>query len=223
MKIKEMILRLLFPPKCVLCGKLLQEEETDLCHSCRTDTEECPVSRQRKLQFLDSWLGVWYYESWVRRSIIRFKFRGARGYAACYGRILAMKLRNEYPEGFDLLTWVPVSGLRKFFRGYDQVELIAHTVGQELEMEPVALLKKVRHNRPQSSIKGDAHRRANVLGVYRVTEPEVLKNKKILLLDDVITTGSTVGECARVLLTAGCAEVHCGAVAVTRRGKKQSR
>ena len=222
MNIKERLMQLLFPPKCVLCGKLLQEEETDLCRSCRTDTEECPVTRQRKLPFLDSWLAVWYYEGWVRRSIIRFKFRGARGYAACYGRVLAMKLLKEHPDGFDLLTWVPVSALRKFLRGYDQGALLAYAVGQELGMESVALLKKVRHNRPQSSIKGDAQRRANVLGAYRVTEPDTLKDKKILLLDDVITTGSTVGECARVLLTAGCAEVHCGAVAA-RRGKKQSR
>lgn len=223
MKIQERLMRLLFPPKCVLCGQLLQEEETDLCHSCRADTEECPVTRQRRLPFLDSWLAVWYYEDWVRRSIIRFKFRGMRGYAACYGRLLAMKLQREHPDGFDILTWVPVSGLRKFLRGYDQVELLADALGQELGMEPTALLKKVRHNRPQSSIRGEAQRRANVLGVYRVTEPGTLKNKKILLLDDVITTGSTVGECARVLLTAGCAEVHCGAVAAARRGKKQSR
>lgn len=223
MMIKERLLQLLFPPKCVLCGKLLQEEETDLCHTCRTGTEECPVSKQRKLPFLDSWLGVWYYEDWVRRSILRYKFRGRRSYAGCYGRVLAMKLQKAHPEGFDMLTWVPVSALRKFLRGYDQVELLAYAVGRELNMEPIALLKKVRHNRPQSSIKGDAQRRANVLGVYRVTERDTLKGKKILLLDDVITTGSTVGECARVLLTAGCAEVHCGAVAVSRRGKKQSR
>lgn len=223
MKVKEWILRLLFPPKCVLCGRVLQEEETDICRECRVHTEECPINKYRKLQFLDSWLGVWYYESWVRRSIIRYKFHGARNYADCYGRVLAMKLRNAHPEGFDLLTWVPVSGLRKFLRGYDQVELLAYAVGRELKMEPAALLKKVRHNRPQSSIRGDAHRRANVLGVYRVKEPDVLKDKKILLLDDVITTGATVGECARILLTAGCAEVHCGAIAVSRRGKKQSR
>ena len=223
MKLVEWLLHLLFPPKCVLCGKLLQEEEMDLCHTCRVETEECPVSKQRKLPFLDSWLGVWYYENWVRKSILRFKFYGARGNAVCYGRALAMKLLKEHPEGFDLLTWVPVSTLRKFTRGYDQVELLAAAVGRELGMEPVRLLKKVRHNKPQSAIRGDAHRRANVLGVYRVTDPETIRDKNILLLDDVITTGSTVGECARVLLTAGCSQVHCGAVAVTRKGKKQSR
>lgn len=223
MKLKEIILQLIYPPKCVLCGKLLQEAELDLCHSCREEAPECPVSRQKKLPFLDSWLAVWYYEDPVRRSILRYKFYGAKGYAACYGRVLAMKLQREHPEGFDCLTWVPISPLRRFTRGYDQVELLAQAVGRELNMQPQPLLKKVRHNRPQSGIRGDAHRRANVLGVYRITNREAVKDRKILLLDDVITTGATAGECARVLLTAGAQEVHCGVIAAARRGKKRSR
>ena len=219
MKITESILRIIFPPKCVLCGKVLHEQETDFCAQCRVETPECPMNRRKKLPFLDSWLGVWYYEDSVRRSLLRYKFHGARSYAEAYGRVLAMKLLQEHPEGFDLLTWVPISRLRKFTRGYDQVELLAAAVGRELEMEPVPLLKKVRHNRPQSGIAGDAERRANVLGAYRATDPERLKGKKILLLDDIITTGATVSEGARVLLTAGAKEVHCGAVAIARRQK----
>lgn len=219
MKITERILRVVFPPKCVLCGKVLHEQETDFCTQCRVESPECPVNRRKKLPFLDSWLGVWYYEDSVRHSLLRYKFHGVRSHAEPYGRVLAMKLLQEHPEGVDLLTWVPISRLRKFIRGYDQVELLAAAVGRELEMEPVPLLRKVRHNRPQSGIIGDAERRANVLGVYRVTDPECLKGKKILLLDDIITTGATVSECARMLLTAGAKEVHCGAVAVARRQK----
>ena len=79
------------------------------------------------------------------------------------------------------------------------------------------LLHKIRHNRPQSGIIGDAQRRANVLGVYRVENPELLQGKKVLLLDDIVTTGATAGECARVLLTAGAKEIHCGAMAIARR------
>ncbi|MBE6975704.1 MAG: ComF family protein [Ruminococcaceae bacterium] len=222
MKITDQILRWLFPPKCVLCGKVLNEEETDFCHACRIESPECPVSNRRKLPFLDSWLAVWYYEDSVRDSILRFKFRRARGYAGTYGRALAMKIQQEHPEGFDCLTWVPISPLRKFTRGYDQVELLAQSVGRELGVEPVALLQKVRHNRPQSGIVGDAQRRANVLGAYRAVNTDVLQDKKVLILDDIITTGATLGECARVLLTAGAGEIHCGAVAIARR-QKQSR
>lgn len=214
--------QLLFPPKCVLCGKLLEPEESDLCHQCRIDAPECPISA-KKLPFLDSWATIWYYEGTVRKSILRFKFYGARRYAQIYGRLLAMKLQREHPEGFDLLTWVPISFLRKLRRGYDQVALLAEAVGRELGMEPIPVLKKIRNNRPQSGIVGDAQRRANVLGVYRVMKPELLAGKRILLLDDIITTGATAGECARVMLTSGGAEVHCGAVAAARHHGNKSR
>ena len=216
----EGILRLLFPPKCALCGKVLLEEETDLCGTCRSEAPECPVNSRKKLPFLDSWLGIWYYEGSVRRSLLRYKFYGVRGYAKVYGRVLAMKLQQTHPEGFDLLTWVPISGLRKMSRGYDQVELLAQVVSAELGIPMEPLVKKHRHNKPQSGIVGDAQRRANVLGVYRVTDPQKVKDQKILLLDDIITTGATVSECARVLLTAGAKEIHCGAVAIARRNKQ---
>ena len=213
--ILQWIRNLLFPPKCVLCGKVLEKEETDLCRSCRIDSPECPVSRNKR-SFLDSWTSVWYYEGYIRRSILRFKFRRARHYAPAYGRLLAMKLLREHPEGFDVLTWVPISPLRKLTRGYDQVELLAEAVGAELGMKPLRILKKVRHNPPQSGISGQAERRANVLGVYRLVNADAVVGKRVLLLDDIITTGATAGECARVLLTAGAKEVHCGTIAAVR-------
>ena len=205
----------LFPPKCLLCRQILTDDELDLCRACRSDGPDCTNSR-KKLPFIDSWTAVWYYEDNARRSLLRYKFRGARSYAKGYGRLLAMKIQESHPDGFDLLTWVPVSPLRKLTRGYDQVELLAKAVGQELGMEPTSLLKKIRHNRPQSGIVGEAKRRANVLGVYRVADPQLTSGKRIVLLDDIITTGTTAGECARVLLTAGAKEVHCGAMAVAR-------
>ena len=212
------ILNLLFPRKCVLCGCLLEKDETDLCHSCRTDSPECPKSR-KTFSFLDSWVAVWYYEGYIRSSLHRFKFGRARQYADVYGRMLAMRIQSEYPAGFDALTWVPISRLRRFKRGYDQVELLAKAVGAELRLEPVRMLKKVRNNPPQSGISGAARRKANVLGVYRAVNPEEIKGKRILLLDDIITTGATAGECARVLLTAGAKEVHCGCIAAVRHHK----
>ena len=128
-----------------------------------------------------------------------------------------MKLLQNHPEGFDCLTWIPVSPLRKLRRGYDQVELLAKAVGKELAMEPVPLLKKVRHNRPQSGISDAAKRRANVLGAYREINRQAISGKRILMLDDILTTGATAGEAARVLLTAGAKEVHCAAIAAARK------
>ena len=216
--IRDLLLRLLFPPKCILCGKLLKKDETDLCRNCRVDSPYCHKNNL-KFSFLDSWVAVWYYDGYIRKSLHRYKFNRARHYADPYGRLLAMKIQQEYPDGFDLLTWVPVSPWRKFTRGYDQMELLAKAVGQELGMEPISTLRKVRHNRPQSRIHGQAQRRANVLGVYRPDFPEIVKGRRILLLDDIVTTGSTAGECARVLLTAGAKEVHCGFLAAANHHK----
>lgn len=216
MKLWYRILNLLYPPRCVLCRRLLKKEETDLCTDCRMEAPFFPDTK-RNLQFLDSFAAVWYYESSVRGSLLRFKFRGARGYAASYGKLLAMRLMQQYPEGFEVLTWIPVSRLRKLRRGYDQVELLAKAVGRELGMIPVSTLKKVRHNRQQSRISESAQRRANVLGVYRVTDPDLIRDRRVLLLDDILTTGATASEAGRVLLTAGAKEVHCAAVAAARK------
>ncbi len=216
MKLYHLLMQLLFPKKCVLCGKLLKNGELDLCRECRIHQPQYP-NIKRKLQFLDSFAAVWYYEGTVRKSLLRYKFYNARSHAPSYGRLMAMMLLEQYPEGFDCLTWVPVSSFRKCTRGYDQVELLARAVGEELGMTPVPLLKKVRHNRPQSGIRHGAQRRANVLGVYRETDPQAIAGKRILLLDDILTTGATASEAARVLLTAGAKEVHCAAMAAARK------
>ena len=214
MKTYHWLMNLLFPPKCVLCGALLEKEETDLCNFCRIEAPEYPNGK-RNVQFLDSFTAVWYYEGSVRNSLLRYKFHNARSYSRCYGRMLAMKLQQA-EEDFDCLTWIPVSPLRKLRRGYDQVELLAKAVGKELGMRPVPMLKKIRHNRPQSGIADAARRRANVLGAYRVTDPGAAAGKRVLLLDDILTTGATASEAARVLKTAGAKEVHCAAVAARK-------
>ena len=222
MKLTDGILQLLFPEKCVLCRTVLKPKELDLCHSCRTDGPEFRAGR-KKLPFLDSWVAVWYYEKKARRSLLRYKFGRRRSYAQSYGRLLAMRLLEEYPEGFDLLTWVPTGWFKRLTRGFDQCQLLAQAVGKELGMEPQRVIRKIRSNKTQSTIHGEAKRRANVLGAYKVTQLEQVKGKRILLLDDIITTGATAGECARILLTAGASEVHCGAVAAARYQAKSSR
>lgn len=221
MKLIYGLWQLLFPPKCVLCGKLLEKEETDICHDCRCDTPEFPKSNL-KLPYLAHWTALWYYEGKVRKSILRFKFHGERSYGEIYGRQLAMKLLSD-DISFDMLTWVPISRLRRWRRGYDQVQLIAEAVGKELGVTPISTLIKTRHNRPQSRLGGAAQRRANVMGVYRLTENAPIQGKRILLLDDILTTGATAGECARVLLTAGAKEVSCAAVAAASHHEKTSR
>ena len=218
MMVWKILMGLLFPEKCILCGRILERSDTDLCRKCRVESPWCGQNSV-KFSFLDSWTAVWYYKGYIRRSLIRYKFYRARHYAAGYGKLLAMKIHQEYPDGFDILTWVPISSWRKFIRGYDQMEILARAVGKELGVEPVSTLRKVRNNRPQSRIHGQAQRRANVLGVYRTVCSENLEGKRVMLLDDIVTTGATAGECARVLLTAGVKEVHCGFLATAHHHK----
>ena len=216
MRFYHWLTALLFPPKCVLCGKLLESQELDLCKFCRMEAPVYP-NRKRNLQFLDSFTAVWYYEENVRKSLLRFKFYGKRHYAKSYGRFLAMAIDKELRDGYDLLTWIPVSTLRRLHRGYDQVELLARAVGQELGTTPVPTLKKIRHNRSQPGIPSPAQRKANVLGVYQCLSPELVRGKRVLLLDDILTTGATASEAARVLKTMGAKEVHCAAMAASRK------
>jgi len=209
----QRLLNLLFPPRCVLCGEFLAKEETDFCHYCRQNAPEFEKSNL-KFSFLAGWTCVWYYKDTVRDSLLRYKFAGRRSYAQIYGRMLAMKLQKEGMDTFDILTYVPIAPLRKLTRGYDQVELLTNAVGAELGIAPRRTLRKIRNTPPQSGIKDPARRRANVLGAYVAVEPQSVRGKKILLLDDIITTGATASECARVLLTAGAKEVYCAALAV---------
>ena len=209
---------LLFPRKCVLCRKVLTSQETDLCHECRKTAPELAKAKL-KISFVAVWTAVWYYKDSVRGSILRYKFYGARSYAPVYGRLLAMKLQKE-DISFDVLTYVSTGWLRRLKRGYDHVALLAEAVAQELGVPAVKTLKKIRQTKPQSRIKGDAARRANVLGAYKVIDPASVKDKRVLLLDDIITTGATLSECAKTLLIAGAKEVSCAAVAAASHDKK---
>lgn len=213
MRIITAITALLFPPKCHFCRALLSKNETDICHRCRSDAPVFLWSK-RKIPLIAQWTAVWYYKDKVRASLHRFKFGNARGYAPFYGRALAMKLQ-EVPFGssFDVLSWVPVSRIRRFFRGYDQSELLAIALGKELGIPAVRTLNKKRHTRPQSSIRDAARRRANILNAFCAENAEQFAGKRVLLVDDVVTTGVTASECAKTLLLNGAKEVDLIAVA----------
>lgn len=204
---------LLFPRKCVLCRKLLKKRETDLCHDCRCDAPELPVLKIN-IPFIAKWTAVWYYTGNVRQSIHRYKFLSRTGYRKFYARQLVRKLQErEMDSAFDLITWIPVSRRRKLKRGYDQSFLLAERVAAELNTRPVKLLKKIRHTKAQSSLKDAAARRANISGAYRAVNTEQIIGKRILLIDDILTTGATASECARTLLIAGATEVTFAAIA----------
>ena len=205
------ILEWLFPGKCILCRNLLSKDETDLCRKCRLDQPEYHYGK-KKIPHIADLSAVWRYDGQVRKSLHRYKFGNARQYAGPYGRLLAMRISRDLPRA-DLVTWVPLSARRLRSRGYDQARLLAEAAARELELPVERTLEKFRDNQANSGLKDPAQRRANVLGVYRAVEPERIRGKRVLLVDDIVTTGATASECARVLLTAGAQEVYFAAAA----------
>lgn len=214
------LLALLFPSKCILCRKLLTNKELDLCDHCRTNAPEI-LKENFRLSFIAQWTAVWYYKDDVRGSLLRYKFYGRRSYAKAYGRILAMKILQRFPNGFDILTFVPTSRLRRMRRGFDHMELVAKAVAAELEFPVSKVFTKVRNTPPQSGFSDASQRRANVMNVFRIKDRDLVRGKRILVLDDIITTGATISECAKTLLTSGAKEVYCAALAAASHDKKQ--
>ena len=210
MKLGEMLLNLFFPPKCVFCGKLLKKSGLLICPDCQDSLPWLIGDRaQRKVEFVSLCVSPLRYKAPVDESIRRFKFAGRHWYAKTYGVLTAQCVRDHLEGKYDLISWVPVSPKRKRSRGYDQAWLLARETGAALEEPVVSTLEKVRDNRAQSTLDDDAARRANVLGAYRAVDPALVAGKRVLLVDDVVTTGQTVSECARTLRMAGAEEVLC--------------
>ncbi len=198
---------LLFPPRCPFCRGGV-EEDGMLCRKCQTSLPwREGVRAERRVDLLEGCASALGYQGLVRACIHRFKFSRKQGYARVLGPLTAQCAHDHFPQDFDLISWPPLSpkGLRK--RGYDQAQLLAQAVAAERGMSETPLFRKKNSVRRQSRLRDPAARRANVLGAYSLLEPESVRGKRILLVDDVVTSGATLSECARVLLTAGATEV----------------
>lgn len=210
---------LIYPPKCVLCNTILPAESNDLCVRCRTEAPDFIFSK-KQIPNIAGWTAVWFYKDLVRRSLLRYKFRRHRHNAKKYGRLLAMRVLTGLDAEFDLVTWATPSIRRQLIRGFDHGRKIAKAVAKELDIPLQRTLTKAFHNAPQSSSASASERRANVLGTYKAYKPARIAGKRILLIDDVVTTGSTASECAKTLLLSGAISVHLATVAATEHHKK---
>lgn len=215
------ILDLLFPPRCVFCRKILKLNQNGLCAVCQSKLPWIiGQAAEQKLEFISLCISSLWYQGEVRESVHRYKFSNQSGYADFYGRFVAQCVQDHLENRFDLISWVPLSARSIKVRGYDQAMLLAHAVARELGGTAIKTLQKIRNTNTQSSLKDDAARKANVLGAYEVCNPDAISGKRILLIDDVVTTGSTLSECARVLLTHGAADVVCATLARARGHQK---
>lgn len=212
----ENFLDLLFPSKCPFCRTFLEKGEL-WCPECQ---KKLPwlvgTAGERKVEFTSGCVSALRYEGSVRKAIHRYKFSGVRAYSRAFGILIAQAALDH---GFtaDLVSWPSVSKRRLRERGYDQGELLAREVGKQLGLPVLRTVDKA-HRPAQSGIEDKDERRANLLGAYTAVEPENYAGKTVLLVDDVVTTGATLSECARVLRTAGAGRILCA----TLSGVKES-
>ena len=216
MGIFSAVLDLLFPEKCPFCRRLLQKDEDGLCAACAKDLPFTHAGGKQSGSFYDLCVSPLWYEEKVRDAMLRFKFGGVSAYAKTFGKMIADCVRENLDGQYDLISWVPLSAKRLKKRGYDQAKLLAEAAALTLGDTAVKTLEKFVDVPAQSGTGGAAQRRANISGAYRAADAERIAGKRILLIDDIVTTGSTLSECARILRGAGAEKVVCATLARTR-------
>lgn len=207
----EWLLDLLFPPKCPFCGRLLEKGEL-LCPGCQRDLPWLAGrAAETKVELTKGCVSALRYEDKVRSGIRGYKFSGRSARSIPFG-VLVVQAVRDHGLSADLVSWPSLSKKRLRKRGYDQAELLAREVGERLGLPVLRTLDK-QERTAQSGIEGEAARRANLLGAYTALDPEGFRGKSVLLIDDVVTTGATLSECAKTLRLAGAAEVVCATLA----------
>ncbi len=150
------------------------------------------------------------YRDEVRQALLRFKFSGMAQYARGLAHFMLPAVDTHMH--IDYISWAPISPIRHMRRTYDQSKLLAAELARGCGIPLLRTLHKWKHNRPQSKLSGH-QRTLNVQGAYRASHCAQIKGARILLVDDIATTGSTLCECAKTLYKAGAAYVYCIALA----------
>lgn len=218
--IGNLALDLLYPPRCALCD----EPGTFLCDACAASLPRaggercdvcwlplrsgfCPGCSEHPSAF-SSLRSVWRYEGEARKLVHAFKFGGQ----ASLGRPLAAQLARSYREHSleaDVLVPVPLTGGRKRTRGYNQAGLLARELSRSTGVPSSEALRRRGHAAPQANSASAEERRRNVAGVFEVSRPANVEGRRVVLIDDVATTGATLNSCAAVLLDCGASDVSC--------------
>jgi ComF family protein len=211
-------LDLLYPPRCALCNR----NGAFLCDACRDSLpravglrcdrcwlplrgSECEACAEHPTA-LTHLRSVYRYEGGVRTLVHAFKFRGQ----SSLGRTLAAELARCYAEHgleADVIVPVPLTTARKRSRGYNQALLLGRDVSRETGVPLYEALRRTGSSTPQAQTATAEQRRLNVVGAFEVARPADVTGRRVLLIDDVATTGATLYACAVELLAAGAVEV----------------
>lgn len=230
------LVQLFYPGLCGICGEALRPEQSSFCEPCRKELitdqhlscprcattigpyasgpDGCVHCRGERFPF-ERVLRLGPYQGLLRDVIIRLKRASGEMLAETlgdlWGEVAGQRLREV---GAELVVPVPLHWWRRLVRGYNQTEALAQSLAARLRTPcRPGLLRRIRYT-PSQTQQTATERRQAVRGAFRAQQRQALKNKTILLVDDVMTTGSTCRDAARALLDAGAARV---AVAVLAR------
>lgn len=191
----------LYPPKCCLCGMI---GELHLCSVCEADFVETtePIERAYGRADLDYWACAYQYTGRAAQAVQRLKYSRSTALANPMADVLLRFAEFHGLLEVDAIVPVPIHWRRRCRRGFNQAELLASQMPKE-KVQP-RLLTRIKSTRPQVGLTRE-QRLENLKGAFRA-EKRVL-SKRILLIDDVLTSGQTARECARELKSKGAAEV----------------
>lgn len=201
------ILDFFFPPHCIYCDKIVASSDEPVCPKCANEmpwvSDDEPLVKGK--HFTVCAAAGWYRDA-LREAFRAYKFRGHTEHAKTFGNALARSIRLQLDGRYDLITWLPVSPERRKERGFDQSLLLAEAAAKCLEQPLRSTLAKA-HTGAQSSMESAQARVKNIRGAFTVIDPALVSGKRVLLIDDLITSGSTMNEAAAALREAGAAEV----------------
>lgn len=208
--------------ECARCGRFLPGAAglhgTPHCGVCRRSVVQHGAVQRVAFAFEQA-RSFAAYEGTLRALIQRLKYDGYRPLAKPLGRFLAEAARRLEEKPFDLLIPVPLHRRRQRQRGFNQAALLAAQVSRLLNI-PVGAKDcvRVRDTPPQTGLRA-ADRRKNVAGAFDVPEPQRVRGRRVLLIDDVLTTGATAHACAQALRDAGARRVWVATLARAHPGQ----
>ena len=198
--LKENTISILAPTVCGICGKINSD---GLCPKCTKILEKCAkfeiINKNACMNF-ENLIYIFKYEGIIRKLILDYKFNEKPYiYESFVNFILKNKKIFEILKSYDTIIPVPISKTRMKERGYNQSLLIAKKLSEDLNIElQTNCLIKTKNIVEQSKLNKE-QREKNIQNVYELKNEQIINNKKILLIDDIYTTGSTVNECSKML------------------------
>ena len=207
----EKILDLIFPDKCMYCGKIGEI----ICKNCLRKINIPYLFKKVNNDWFDYVFCGSYYKGIIKHRIHSFKFH-KKSYLYKYFIKLCLRERKTYEflKSFDCITYVPMSYKKELKRGYNQSKLLAKELGKNLNLPVLNCLEKIKENKTQSSLS-EKERIENVKDVYDLAKNVDIKGKNIILVDDILTTGSTARACSKVLKIHKIGEICLFAIAKT--------